>query len=356
MSSDVPLNPTLHREGRLATITLRKPATINAIGPEEIVAITALLRTAVADQAVSTIVIRGEGERGFCAGGDIKRVHHMITSGQLDHLSEFWSEEYRLDHLIATCPKPIVSIAHGLTLGGGVGLAAHASHRVVTDSTRMGMPEVLIGLSPDIGGLWLYSRAPGCTGVFAALTAAHLTAGDALFMGLADHYVPDDQIDTLMDRLRHLPAAEAFTGCDDQPLRSWVAGNKDSIDWVFGANSVPEILALANSAKRDRPETAPVADAAITALTSGSPTALAVTFEALRRATAMADLGQCLEQDLRVGQHCSRHPDLREGIRARVVDKDRTPRWQPPTLAEVSATDTDRFFEPIGLALQLRDW
>lgn len=356
MTSDVPLGPSLHVKEGLATITLRKPATINAIGPEEIAAITALLQSAVADSAVATILIRGEGHRGFCAGGDIKRVHNMIISGELDHLAEFWSEEYLLDHLISTCPKPVVSIAHGLTLGGGVGLASHASHRVVTDSTRMGMPEVLIGLSPDIGGLWLYSRAPGRTGVFAALTAAHLSAGDALYMGLADHYVPDDQIDTLIERLHRLPAAEALDGFYGQPSSSWVADHREAIDTVFGADSVPEIFELADSAKTEATDTQAVADAAITALATGSPTALGVTYEALRRATAMADLGQCLEQDLRVGQHCSRHPDLREGIRARVVDKDRAPHWHPPTLAELSAADIDRFFEPIGTPLQLSDW
>ncbi|MCI4675820.1 3-hydroxyisobutyryl-CoA hydrolase [Candidatus Mycolicibacterium alkanivorans] len=348
--------PSLQRQGRLGMITLRKPASINAIGPEDIAAITTALRSAVADPAVETVLIRGEGHRGFCAGGDIKRVHHMITSGRLDQLAAFWSEEYRLDHLISTCPKPVVSIAHGLSLGGGVGLASHAAYRVVTDSTRMGMPEVLIGLSPDIGGLWLYSRAPGHTGVFAALTAVHLSAGDALYMGLADHYLPDDQIDTLIDRLHRLPPAEALAGFDHQPVPSWVAAHRDAIDKIFGAHSVPEILALADAANTDAPDAYAVADAAVTALTTGSPTALCVTFEALRRATSMATLGQCLEQDLRVGQHCSRHPDLREGIRARVVDKDRTPHWQPAALAEVTAADIDRFFEPIGTALHLSDW
>jgi enoyl-CoA hydratase len=356
MTVDGPLAPSLRLEGQLATITLQKPAIINVIGPEEITTITALLKTAVVNPAVATILIRGDGRRGFCAGGDIKRVHRMITSGELDHLAEFWSEEYRLDYLIATCPKPVVTIAHGLTLGGGVGLASHASHRVVTDSTRLGMPEVLIGLSPDIGGLWLYSRAPGRTGVFAALTAAHLSAADTLYMGLADHYVPDDQIDTLIERLHRLPVADALHGFSSEPASSWVADHRDAIDKVFGADSVAEISASADAAKTDGTATYAVADAAITALTTGSPTALYVTFEALRRATTMPELGLCLEQDLRVGQHCSRYPDLREGIRARVLDKDRTPHWQPPTLAEVSEADIDRFFEPIGTPLQLRDW
>lgn len=356
MTSNGPVDPALRLDGQLATITLRCPAIINVIGPEDITTITTLLRNAVANPAVATILIRGEGHRGFCAGGNIKRVHHMITSDGLDDLAEFWSEEYCLDYLIATCPKPVVSIAHGLTLGGGVGLASHAAHRIVTDSTRIGMPEVLIGLSPDIGGLWLYSRAPGRTGVFAALTAAHLSAGDALYMGLADHYVPADQIDTLIERLHRLPVADALRSVVGPPPSSWVADHRQAIDTVFGADSVTAILASADGAKTVGAATYAVADAAITALTAASPTALGVTFEALRRAATMPNLGLCLEQDLRVGQHCARHPDLREGIRARVLDKDRTPRWQPPSLNEVAAADIDRFFEPIGTPLQLRDW
>jgi enoyl-CoA hydratase len=352
MTSDVACSPSLNIERGLATITLRKPATINVIGPEEIAAITDSLRAAVADPSVTTILIRGEGHRGFCAGGDVKRVRQMIVSDELDDLAEFWSAEYALDHLIATCPKHVVSIAHGLTLGGGMGLASHASHRVVTDSTRLGMPEVLIGLSPDAGGLWLYSRAPGRTGIFAALTAAHLSAGDALYMGLADHYVPDHAIDELVERLHRLPAAEALAGFNGRPS-SWIADHRDSIDRVFGADSVGETFDLARTERTDR---GTVADVAIDALTAGSPTALSVTFEALHRTMAMADLGECLQQDLRVGQHCSRHPDLVEGIRARVVDKDRTPRWCPPTLAEVSGADIGRFFEPIGNPLQLSGW
>lgn len=351
MTLDAPPEPSLSLDGRLATITLHKPAALNAIGPEEISAITALIQKAVAEPSVATVLINGEGERGFCAGGDIKRVRAMIIEGRLDELADFWAAEYRLDHLISTCPKPVVSIAHGLTLGGGMGLASHASHRIVTDSTRMGMPEVLIGLSPDIGGLYLYSRAPGRTGVFAALTAAHLSAGDARYMGLADHYVPDDRIEEVIGRLHRMPVDEALDGFDGRPA-SWVADHRDQIDEVFGADSVREIARTASSDATDPA----VAEVAVSALSTASPTALCVTYEALRRATSMAELAECLDQDLRVGQHCARHPDLIEGIRARVVDKDRQPNWRPPTLAEVSAADIDWFFEPIGTPLQFSSW
>ncbi|TFV54606.1 enoyl-CoA hydratase/isomerase family protein [Mycobacterium sp. PS03-16] len=230
-----------------------------------------------------------------------------------------------------------------------MGLASHAAHRVVTDSTRMGMPEVLIGLSPDVGGLWLYSRAPGRTGVYAALTAAHLSAGDALYMGLADHYVPDDRIDALTARLQQVSADEALREFDGRPP-SQIADRRAVIDDMFGASTVAGIAAAVAAGDSD------VAELAGTALTGASPTALSVTFEGLRRAAEMTDLAECLAQDLRVGQHCARHPDLTEGIRARVVDKDRNPKWNPPTLHGLGPGDVERFFAPIGTPLQMRGW
>lgn len=337
-------DPTLDIDGDLATVTLRRPAAINALHPDDVDILTPMLTRLVADSAVQTIVLRGAGERGLCAGGDIKVVRTMIDSGRLDRLAAFWSAEYRLDYLIATCPKPVVTVAHGLTLGAGVGMASHTSHRIVTDSTRLGMPEVLIGLSPDVGGLWLYSRAPGHTGTFAALTAAHLSAGDALYMGLADHYVPESELDALVDRLRYAPAAEVLEKYDSKPP-SWIETHREELDTAFGAGSLTEIT-----------ERARAAGLPTDVLTSASPTALNVTREALRRAARMTDLAQCLQQDLVVGLHCAAYPDMAEGIRARVVDKDRNPRWQPAALAEVTDADVARFFEPNGEPLQIPGW
>jgi enoyl-CoA hydratase len=344
MPSPAETQPTLHVDGHLATITLRRPTAINALHPHDVDVLTPMLTAVVADDEVQTILLRGEGERGLCAGGDIKEVRAMIESGSLDRLAAFWSAEYRLDHLIATCPKPLVTIAHGLTLGAGVGMASHTSYRIVTDSTRLGMPEVLIGLSPDVGGLWLYSRAPGRTGAFAALTAAHLSAGDAVYMGLADHYVPEHQLDDVVERLRHAPADAVLEEFTHRPP-SWVEAHRDVIDTAFGADTLTEIAQRAGASGLPTD-----------VLTSAAPTALTVTREALRRAAEMADLAQCLQQDLVVGLHCAQHPDMAEGIRARVVDKDRNPRWRPATLGGVSAADVARFFEPIGEPLRIAGW
>ncbi|MGV9797109.1 enoyl-CoA hydratase/isomerase family protein [Mycobacterium sp. NPDC003449] len=353
-----PTEPALSVDGRLGTIRLRRPASINAITPGDITAITTLLRRAVADPAVETILISGEGDRGFCAGGDIKRVRERIAGHELDVLADFWASEYRLDHLLATCPKPVVSIAHGLTLGGGMGLASHGSHRIVTDDSRLGMPEVLIGLSPDIGGLWLFANAPGSTGAYAALTAAHLSAGDAIYMNLADHYVPQPAIGEVVERLKHAAPSEVLGGFSDRPP-SWVGAHRTAIDAVFGMDSLRDIRNVLTAAA-DR-TTAPaelgeVAHRAASTFAEASPTALAVTHEALKRAAAMPDLAECLRQDLVVTLRCARYPDLAEGIRARVVDKDRNPAWKPPTLDEVTASQVAAFFEPVDPPLQLTGW
>jgi enoyl-CoA hydratase len=337
-------DPTLHIDGHLATITLRRPKAINALHPHDVDILTRMLNDVVADASVQTILLRGEGERGLCAGGDIKEVRSMIESGHLDHLAAFWSAEYRMDHLIATCPKPVVTIAHGLTLGAGVGMASHTSHRLVTDSTRLGMPEVLIGLSPDVGGLWLYSRAPGHSGTFAALTAAHLSAGDALYMGLADLHVPEHELDGVVDRLRRAPVEEVLEKYGHRPP-SWVQEHQDAIDFAFGASTLTEIVRRAEDAGLPTD-----------VLTTAAPTALNVAREALRRAAGMTDLAQCLQQDLMVGLHCAAHPDMAEGIRARVVDKDRNPRWCPAALDEVTGADVHRFFEPLGDPLEVPGW
>ncbi|AKS33815.1 enoyl-CoA hydratase/isomerase family protein [Mycolicibacterium goodii] len=350
--------PALSVVGRLGTIALRRPAAINAITPEDIARITELLGEAVADSRVTTILLHGEGDRGFCAGGDIKRVRDLVTNDDHDSLADFWSSEYRLDHLISTCPKPIVSIAHGLTLGGGMGLASHAAYRVVTDSSRLGMPEVFIGLSPDIGGLWLYANAPGCTGRYAALTGTQLSAGDALYMKLADHYVPQNDLPAVIAELSEKEPEHVLAPYGDHPP-SWVADHRAAIDAIFGGTSVREISKIAAQIAAERSESVgavEVAENTTRSFADASPTALAVTFEALDRASRMSSLGECLMQDLVVSQRCSRHPDLTEGIRARVVDKDRSPQWNPPTLDEVTRDAVAGFFDPIGPRLALPTW
>ncbi len=356
--SDPRHTPTIRVDDQLATITLRRPSALNALRPADIRTMTDLLISAVDNPQVGTIVICGEGTN-FCAGGDIKVVRDMIEDAAFDRLADFWTAEYQLDHLIATCPKPVVTIAQGLTLGGGVGLASHAKHRIVTESSVLGMPEVLIGLAPDVGGLWLYGQAPGRTGVYAALTGAHLTAGDALYMGLADIFVPDADVDRLTARLRTEPAATVLAEYAHRPP-SWIEQHRQQLDDLFAADAIHDIYRSV-AAAAGPPNSFPAlagepAQRAMAGMQQGAPTATAVTLRALQNTAHMAALSDCLAQDLIVGNHCARHPDLSEGIRARVVDKDRRPLWNPRSINEVTAATVDTFFEPSGHGLPITPW
>lgn len=316
---------------------------------------TAQMDECIEDPRVETIVLRGDGDRAFCAGGDIKFVHDLIQSNRVDELAKFWATEYRLDHLIATCPKPVVTVAHGLTLGGGMGLASHARHRIVTSSAQLGMPEILIGLSPDVGMLWRYGRAPGRSGEFATLCAARLSASDAVYMGLADVVVPEDATDDLDIQLQNTPAAEVLRRLVDAATpvaaTSWVATHQEAIDSLFAGDVRTIHTALVHAMEGRDSSRREVAARALPGMEAASPIAIAVAIEALRRARRMADLAECFTQDLTLGLHFAAYPDLVEGIRARVVDKDRSPHWQPQRSTEVTSDDIARFFEtPRSLA------
>ncbi|ATE54623.1 enoyl-CoA hydratase/isomerase family protein [Actinosynnema pretiosum] len=318
-------------ERGLGRITLNRPGVINALNRGMVVEIHAALTRWAGDDSVRAVLLDGAGERGLCAGGDIRSVHDDARAGGSESIG-FWTDEYRMNAAIGAFPKPYVALMDGVVMGGGVGVSAHGSVRVVTERTRLAMPEVGIGLAPDVGGAHLLSRAPGELGTYAALTAAHLSAADALHCGLADHFVPSAALPALVDDLEfgaHLgvgvEAVVARHTADPGP--SALAGRAPWVDHCFAADTVEEVLA--------RLEAAGHADTAAL-ITTKSPTALKVALEALRRARELPDLDAVLAQDLRVSSACLRDHDLVEGIRAQIVDKDRAPRWSPATLAGVS--------------------
>ena len=338
------------RDGRIGWITLNRPRALNALNLPMMRAATAALREWEDDPAVAVILIDGAGERGFCAGGDIRDVRGSAL-GDPEHASVLWREEYELDALIADYPRPVAVIMDGITMGGGVGLGAHASVRIVTERTVMAMPEVQIGLAPDVGSAFRLSRAPGETGTHCALTGARLGAQDAVYCGLADQAVMSDRLSSVTEVL-----ADPQVPADPAALlsRIWqVAGNDDGapgdlaagrtwIDECYQAATVEEILA----ALRARPETQ--AKAAAAAIEAAAPTALKVTLRALRAARSMTHVRECLAQDYRLCMRFMQSHDLVEGIRAAVIDKDRTPHWEPATLPEVTEPMVDRYFASLG--------
>lgn len=330
------------RRGRLGVITLNRPRAVNALTAGMVDLLLRQLTAWAADDGVAAVLVQGAGERGLCAGGDIVAIYRDMLHGG-NRTAGFWQTEYRVNSLIDRYPKPYVALMDGLVLGGGVGVSAHGNVRVVTERTRMGMPETTIGFAPDVGGTFLLSRAPGQTGTHAALTGAHLDAGDALFLGLADHYVPSHALPGLVAALEDESPEAAVARCAEQPPASALSGHRDWIDACYASDDAGEIVARLRAWTGPGQEDA--TDAADT-IEAKSPTSVKVTLASLRRAANLT-LDEALAQEYRVGIRLLAGPDFREGIRAQVVDKDRNPQWKPATLAEVLPAQMDRFFQPL---------
>jgi enoyl-CoA hydratase len=328
------------RRGRLGIVVLDRPEAINALDHGMVRSIASRLEAWRHDDAVGAVLLRGAGDRGFCAGGDIVAIRRDALGGGTASI-DFWRDEYTLDAAIARYPKPVVAIMDGIVLGGGVGLAGHASHRIVTETSAVGLPETVIGFVPDVGGTWLLSRAPGELGTHLALTAASVGAADAIAVGLADSFVPRDRLPALVAALETLAPHEVIPAAAVEPRASSLLAQRSWVDAAYAGDDLAAILA-----RLDALGTAEAASAAAS-IRSASPTALVVTLAALRRARTLPDLESVLEQDLRVSARTLDWPDLAEGIRARVIDRDRAPRWDPASIDEVDPALVRSMFEPL---------
>jgi len=330
----------VRRAGRLGHITLNRPAAINSLNLAMVRAIAATLQAWASDPEVSVVALTGAGDRGFCAGGDIV----AMTSGEEGALASaalFLTIEYRLNASIASYPKPIVAIMDGIVLGGGIGLSGHASHRVVTERSQVGMPETGIGFLPDVGGTWLLTRSPGHLGTHLALTGTIVPGEDGIAAGLADVMIGSASIPGLLDALEAGDADSALSRFVTDPAPSALAEASTWIDASYSAHTVREIL--------DRLRASDIAEAreAASTIESRSPSAVLTTFEALTRAANLATLEEALNQEFRAELHLAIAPDFAEGVRAQLIDKDRRPRWSPATLGDVDPVVVEASFEPV---------
>ncbi|MEW2162690.1 enoyl-CoA hydratase/isomerase family protein [Streptomyces sp. NPDC007084] len=332
----------LHTDGRAAHITLNRPRALNALNHAMVRRIDQALTAWEHDPAVRTVVITGAGERGLCAGGDIRVVHDDARDGDGTASAAFWRDEYRLNARIARYPKPYVALMDGIVMGGGVGVSAHGSVRVVTERSRIAMPETGIGFVPDVGGTYLLALAPGELGTHLALTGTSVTAGDALLCGLADHFVPSAALPALVADLAGLPVREALARHVQPPPPAELTERREWIDACYRADTVEEIV------RRLLAVGDPAAKEAAGTLLAHSPTAVKTTLASVRRARRLGPLERVLDQEYRVSCALLSAHDLVEGIRARIIDKDRDPHWSPATLAEVTDADVERFFAPLG--------
>ncbi|MFF4421767.1 enoyl-CoA hydratase/isomerase family protein [Streptomyces sp. NPDC001549] len=331
----------LRTEGHTAYITLNRPGALNALTHSMVLRIDEALAEWQHDPDVAAVVIEGAGERGLCAGGDIRAIHEDARTGGTASAG-FWRDEYRLNARIARYPKPYVALMDGIVMGGGVGISAHGTVRIVTERSRVAMPETGIGFVPDVGGTYLLALAPGELGTHLALTGAPAGAADALLCGLADHFVPSELLPRLAADLARTSVHEVLERYVGPAPGGALDGDREWIDHCYAADTVEDIV------ERLRGSGVPAAKEAAATLAAKSPTALKVTLAALRRVRELGPLERALEQEYRISCAALSSPDLVEGIRAQVIDKDRSPRWSPPSLAEVLPADVERFFAPLG--------
>jgi enoyl-CoA hydratase/carnithine racemase len=344
MSEDV----IIRREGRAGRITLNRPRALNALNYPMVLAI----RKAVAgwrhDPAVHVVILDGAGDRGLCAGGDVRAMYYSKPEGSA-FARRFWSDEYQLNALIGGYPKPFVAFMDGIVMGGGIGLSGHASHRIVTERSELAMPETGIGLIPDVGGTWLLSRAPGAVGEYLGLTGERMRGAGTIFARFADTFVPSAR----------LGEAAAALSADDQdvatiiarfaepPPASDLAARAPEIDTAFRGNSVEEIRsALAASGSEWATKT-------LAALDRRSPLALKLTLAAIRKARTLPSLAAALAIEYRLTVRLFEHGEFVEGVRALLIDKDKSPRWRPERLADVTPEMVDYFLAPFSPSEEL---
>ncbi|WP_236984390.1 MULTISPECIES: enoyl-CoA hydratase/isomerase family protein [Mycobacterium] len=326
-------------DGGVGFVTLNRPKAINSLNQTMVELLSTVLTRWERDDAVRAVVLTGAGERGLCAGGDVVAIYHSARKDGVE-ARKFWRDEYLLNGQIGRFAKPYVAVMDGIVMGGGVGVSAHGNTRVVTDTSKVAMPEVGIGFIPDVGGVYLLSRAPGKLGLHAALTGAPFDGADAIALGFADHYVPHGQLDAFTSAIATDGVEGALAGYAIEPPPSKLAAQREWVDECYSKDTVADIVA----ALRDH-DAGPAHDAA-DLIATRSPIALSVTFEAVRRAAELQTLEDVLVQDYRVSSASLRSHDLVEGIRAQLVDKDRNPKWSPARLDDVTVADVAAYFAP----------
>jgi enoyl-CoA hydratase len=330
--------------GALGHIRLNRPKALNSLTLDMVRKIDAALDDFEHDPQIAAVLVTGEGERGLCAGGDIRAMHDGGKAAD-GSTAAFWSEEYRLNARISRYPKPYVAVMDGIVMGGGAGLSVHASHRVVTERTRLAMPETGIGFFPDVGASWFLTRRPGECTTYMALTGETAGAGDAIMLGLADSCVASDRLNALADALT---AASPDGGGQEvsaiigrfaaPPPAETIWPHRDAIDRLFAFERIEDILAALDREDDDFARTT------ATKLRTRSPISLKVTLRLLRLGRKAHSLEECLEREFTATRAVLESHDFYEGVRAAIIDKDRNPQWRPVSLAEVSADQVDAYF------------
>ena len=328
--------------GRAGRITLTRPKTLNALSYEMCMAIDTAMRNWREDDDVYLVIFDAEGDKAFCAGGDVAELYATGTKRDYDYGRTFWRDEYRLNALIFEYPKPVISFLQGFTMGGGVGIGCHGSHRVVGGSTRISMPECSIGLVPDVGGSLMLSLAPGRTGEYLGTTGYRMGPGDAIFTGFADYFVPQEHWLEVIKLLEATGRREVVEDHAQSPPNSDLAGMQSQIDAFFDGESLNDIL---NGLRNDDQE---FSAKTLDSMKRNSPISMACTVEMLHRLRGSnLTLRRALDMEYRFTYRAMEHGDFLEGIRALIIDKDRNPAWQFANF-DVPAVAISKMLQPLG--------
>ncbi len=338
------------QRGAVVFVTLNRPRALNSLTLEMCRQFDGMLAGWAADPDVAAVVVKGAGERAFCAGGDVRAIWEGVRDGT-GLPAAFFAAEYRMNRRVFHVPKAYIALIDGITMGGGVGISAHGSHRVATERTLFAMPETAIGLFPDVGASYFLPRLPGRLGLYLGLTGARLKAADCLNAEVATHTVGSADLPALEDALVEAEwsgdptevagaVLERFTGDLGEPP---LAAQRHTIDHCFAGDSVEEIFANLAVEKGDW------AAQTLAGLERCSPTSLKITYRAIQEG-ARLDFDSVMAMEYRLSQACMAGHDFSEGVRAVIIDKDNAPRWQPATLEEVSEEAVAAHFGPQGLA------
>jgi enoyl-CoA hydratase len=339
----------VRKDGRAGRLTMNRPKALNALTYDMVGQIDAALSAWQDDPTIELIVLDGAGDRGLCAGGDVRSLYDSRAEGST-FARRFWRDEYRLNARISRYPKPFVSLMDGIVMGGGIGLSAHSSHRIVTERSQLAMPETGIGLIPDVGGTWLLARAPGSVGEYLGLTGERMTASDAIFAGFADVLVSTARLPALVEQICKAgagPVEEAIRAFANPPGPSVLHERRSAVDEIFSAPDVEAIVSRLDSSGHDW------AVKTAATLRSKSPKALKITLAAVRNARGLSSLEQALDVEYRLVSRLFEDGEFVEGVRALLVDKDKAPKWTPPSLADVKSGLVAAYMSPLPAGEEL---
>jgi enoyl-CoA hydratase len=338
------------KRGETGIVTLNRPKALNALDHAMVSAMHPQMLAWADDDAVTSVVIRGAGDRAFCAGGDVRTVRDLGLAGDPAFV-EFFGAEYQLNTLVKRFPKPFVALVDGIVMGGGVGLSVHGSHRAIAERTLFAMPETGIGLFPDVGGTWFLPRLPGYSGTWLALTGARLGQADVVWAGIGTHAVGAASFDRIVDLLAEGATPEfALNETSAPPAGGTILpGLMGVIDRCFSADSVAEIVARLDAETGEHEEWA---KAQADTIRTKSPTSLAIALRQMRLGPTLS-FEDCMRTEFRIVNRIFTGRDFFEGVRAVLVDKDNAPKWQPATIAELEAGEIERYFAPLDRELDL---